>query len=340
MRVTRLLPLLLLPLAAALQEADRAGSPGWRKGEGWGWIWGEEDEHGALNHMSEATRLEALSLVREGKIYDLGVTFSRRSFVWPGHSASEVLTFRSPDGLRRQADQPFTLPDVNPARVGWHSCSLFVSDNVATQIDALGHIVGGDQTHAYNGIPLDDLAGDFGVRRLSAAGIPPIVNRAVLLDIAGLLELEALPSSFAITPEHIDAALERQDVEIRVGDIVLLRTGTLQYWGEDGAEHEKLAEHDSAGITLETARYLVEQKGALALGSDTSGLEVSPAPEGSDCFVPVHRYLLLQQGVHILEFHDLEELARDQAWEFCYVGTTNKIAGTTAGFALRPIAMR
>lgn len=340
MQATRLLPLLLVPLVVALQDAGPGDAPGWREGRGWGWIWGEDDEHGALNHMSDATRLEALSLVTEGRVYDLGVTFSRRSFVWPGHSATEVMTFRSPDGLRRQADLDFTLPEVNRDRLGWHSCSLFVSDNVATQIDGLGHIVGGDQTHAYNGIPLDELSGDFGVRRLSAAGIPPIVNRAVLLDIAGLLEVDALPASFAITPAHVDAALERQGVAIRVGDIVLLRTGTLRHWGEDGADHDTLAAHDSAGITLETARYLVEQKGALALGSDTSGLEVSPAPEGSSCFVPVHRYLLLEQGVHILEFHDLEELARDEVWEFCYMGTTNKIAGTTAGFALRPIAMR
>ncbi len=47
-----------------------------------------------------------------------------------------------------------------------------------------------------------------------------------------------------------------------------------------------------------------------------------------------------KNGVHILELHDLEALARDQVWEFCYMATTNKLAGTTAGFALRPIALR
>jgi hypothetical protein len=76
------------------------------------------------------------------------------------------------------------------------------------------------------------------------------------------------------------------------------------------------------------------------IGSDTSGLEVAPAAEGSDTFIPVHKYLLIEQGVHILEFHNLEELARDKAYEFCYIAMTNKIAGSTAGFALRPIALR
>ena len=329
----------LLPFGLDAQGPAQ-DSPGWQEGRGWGWIWGPEDEVGALNHMSDQTRKAALGLVKEGQIYDLGVTFSRNSFVWPGHNRSEVMSFRSPDGIRRMGDLEFTRPELNPAGVRWHSCALFLSDNVATQIDALGHLVSGEQTHGYNGIPLDELGGDFGVRKLDAAGIPPIVNRAVLLDIAGLKGVDALPSSYGISPADIDAATQRQGVEMRVGDIVFVRTGTLRYWGEDGADHAKITEHDSAGLTLETARYLIEQKGAMALGSDTSGLEVSPAPEGSDTFVPVHQYLLIQQGVHLLEFHNMEDLARDQVWEFCYMAATNKIAGATAGFSLRPIAMR
>src|SRR5262249_58080567 len=98
--------------------------------------------------------------------------------------------------------------------------------------------------------------------------------------------------------------------------------------------------HDSAGITLAAAKWLVEQQGAVLVGSDTSGLEHLPAEGKGSGFIPVHRYLLIQQGVHIGEFHYLEELARDKAYEFCYVCMTNKIKGTTAGFCLRPIAIR
>lgn len=105
-------------------------------------------------------------------------------------------------------------------------------------------------------------------------------------------------------------------------------------------DHEKINLHDSTGITLATAKYLVEQFGSMIIGSDTSGLEQQPAPEGSKTFVPVHNYLLVEQGVHIAEFHYLEELAKNQVYEFCYVASTNKIAGTTAGFAMRPIAMQ
>ena len=65
---------------------------------------------------------------------------------------------------------------------------------------------------------------------------------------------------------------------VRPGDIVLIRTGTLRYWGETGADHETLAKYDSAGITLEAAKWLVEQKGAVMVGADTSGLEVGSDP--------------------------------------------------------------
>ena len=47
---------------------------------------------------------------------------------------------------------------------------------------------------------------------------------------------------------------------------MLVRTGTLRYWGKDGANHKKVAEHDSAGITLATAKYLVEKFGAALTG--------------------------------------------------------------------------
>ena len=161
-----------------------------------------------------------------------------------------------------------------------------------------------------------------------------------MLDIAALEGVDVLPAHFAITPEHVDRAVRRQGVELRPGDVVLFRTGVLHYWGENGSDHEKIAEHDSAGITLETAKYLVEQHGSMMIGGDTSGVEVAPAPEGSDTFIPVHKYLLIEQGVHIAEFHYLEDLAREGVSEFCYVASTNKIAGTVAGFTMRPLAIK
>ena len=315
-------------------------SPGWVKGKGWGWIWGKDDEIGAFNAITDKSVLAAFQSVKQGKIYDMGISYSRNSYKWPGHSPGEIMTFRSPEGVRRQKDLEFTSPENNPDGQAWHSCALFMNDNVATQIDSLGHIVTGEDMHWYNGFKESDWGGNFGIRKCSAETIPPVVARAVMLDIAGLKKVDALPKSYAITPKDIDAAMAAQKVSINTGDIVFVRTGTLRYWGHDGADHEKIGEHDSAGINIATAKYLVEQFGVIMIGSDTSGLEVMPPDPPATSFVPVHTYLLVEQGVFIAEFHNLEELARDKIYEFCYIATTNKIHGSTAGFTMRPLAIK
>ena len=317
-----------------------AAVAGWSKGKGWGCVCGKDDEVGSLNAMTQDSVRAALQLATQGKVYDLGITYSRNSYKWPGHSPGEVLSYRTPEGVQRQKDHRFALPDVNPSLQGWHSCALFINDNVATQIDGLGHITVGADNHWYNGFKEADWGGNFGVRKCDATTIPPIIARGVMLDIAALKGVDALPGHYAITPEDVDAAAKAQRVQLRPGDVVLFRTGTLRYWGPDGADHEKIGTHDSAGINLETAKYLVEQHGSMLVGSDTSGLEVAPAPPGSDSFVPVHKYLLVEQGVHIGEFHYLEDLARDKVYEFCYSAVTNKIAGTTAGFTMRPLGLK
>lgn len=313
----------------------------WQQGKGWGWVWGEGDQVGALNEMSPESMLKAIQSVKEGRVFDLGVTYDRTSFKWPGHSPGEIITFRSPEGVRRQQDLPFTLPENgNSSLTTWHSSALFINDNVATQIDGLGHVVAGEDNHWYNGFKEEDWGGNWGIRKAGAETIPPIVARGVLIDVAGYKGVDALPAKYAITPADLQGALARQGTRLQFGDVVLIRTGTLRYWGETGADHDQLRDHDSAGIDLAAARWLVEEQGALMIGSDTSGLECAAVPPGSTSFIPVHVYLLIEQGVHIGEFHYLEDLAASGTYEFLYLVAVNKIKGTAAGFTLRPLAIR
>ncbi len=326
--------------AAGALYAQDGSRKGFTPGKGYGWVWGKSDEIGALNTLGTADVRRALSIVKEGKVYDLGVTYDRTSYKWPGHNPGEVMLFRTPEGVKRQKDNDFTQGPGNASGTAWHSCALFISDNVATQIDGLGHATEGDDNHWYNGFKEAEHGGNWGLMKCGADTIPPIVTRAVLLDVAGFRKVEALPSHFRITPALLKDVIRAQGTVIRPGDAVFVRTGTLRYWGETGSNVEKLKEHDSAGIDVDAARFLVGELGAVLVGSDTSGLEVGPVPEGSTSFMPVHNYLLIQQGVHIAEFHNMEQLAKDKAYEFAYIGCTNRIKGTSAGFALRPIAIR
>ncbi|HKX31034.1 MAG TPA: cyclase family protein [Blastocatellia bacterium] len=333
-------------LVGSIAIGQQSSLKKWQKGKGWGWVWGPDDEVGALNEMTDASRLAALRLADRGKVYDLGVLYDRNSYKWPGHSPGEIIAFRTPEGVKRQKDLP-AIVNNNASKTAWHSAALFINDNVATQIDGLGHATEGDDDHWYNGFKEKDWGGNWGPRKADASTIPPIIARGVLIDVAGSKAMEALPGNYLITVADLEEALRKQQTRLQPGDVVLIRTGTLRYWGETGADHPKIARHDSAGISVETAKWLVEQQGALMLGSDTSGLEYNPTDEEAQAyrdkyrsFMPVHNYLLIEQGIHIGEFHYLEDLARERVYEFTYLACTNKIKGSAAGFTLRPIAIR
>jgi kynurenine formamidase len=281
--------------------------------------------------------LTALKGVKTGKVYDLGVRVDRTSYKWPGHAPTEIVSFRTPQGLAISKDiVGFSSGKRN---LGFNSGVLFMSDNLGTQIDGLAHISTGPDNHSYNGIQAAQNSSDFGVQRADADSIPPIVARAVLIDVAGDRGVDALPSNFAIGPKELQSALKRQQVDVEPGDVALIRTGTLRFWGSTGADHDRLREHDSAGLTLAGAKWLVEQKGAVLIGSDTSGLEVGRDPDQPDRPNSVHEYLLVEQGVHIGEFHNLEELSRNKVYRFAYIALTNRIKGAAAGTAMRPIAI-
>lgn len=329
--------LLVAVVLLAFAAGTSAQSPGWVKGKGYGWIWGPNDEIGALNMLTPQRVMAAMKIPTQGKVYDLGALYDRASFQWPGHSPAEVISFRTPEGLKRQKDLAFL--EGKAAR--WHSNAVFINDNVGTQIDSLCHITVGDDNHWYNGYKEADWGGNFGPRKACADKMPPIITRGVLIDVAGLKNQVPLPGEYEITPDDLKAALSRQNVDIQPGDAVFIRTGIMSLWGEAGHDKAKLAPHDSAGIGLPAAKFLVEEKGAILIGADTSGLECTgKCWKNPADFYPVHVYLLAEQGVYIGEFHNLEELAKDRVYQFLYMNATSKLRGTTAGFVMRPAAIR
>lgn len=302
----------------------------WVKGKGWGWIWGPQDEIGALNAITEKSVTAALRLASKGKIADLGVTVDRRSFRWSGHAPTEVIAYRTPQGERVVGDD---VPGMNDPR--WHSTAIFTGDNIGTHLDGLAHITigtGGD-THWYNGFREVQYGSDFGALRGGVDKFPPIVARGVLIDVAAFKKMKALPGHYGIGPDELQETLAWQKTDLHVGDVVLVRTGTGQFWGDTGADHESIALHDTAGINYESAKWLVEYAGAMLIGSDTTTVEVIPYKES------IHVYLLVEQGVSLGELHYLEQLSTERVYEFAYIAATNKIRGAVAGVAMRPMAI-
>ena len=60
---------------------------------------GDDDQLGNLNELSPELTMKALSMVKEGKVHDLGLTYERRSYKFAEHSPGEIISFRTPSGM-------------------------------------------------------------------------------------------------------------------------------------------------------------------------------------------------------------------------------------------------
>jgi len=204
--------------------------------------------------------------------------------------------------------------------------------HTGTHLDSLAHIALGDDAHWYGGFTADKDLGDFGPLKADASTMPPVVTRGVLLDVAKAKGVDAIAAHEAITSADLELTARLQGTPIEDGDVVLVRTGYLASW----PDRDLLAQHAGAGIDLSAAHWLHE-RGCVIVGADTETVEqVPPAVPGNPH--PVHSFLLVEQGIPLLELADLEGLARDDVHVFAFVSLPVKIRGGT-GALVDPIAI-
>jgi kynurenine formamidase len=206
--------------------------------------------------------------------------------------------------------------------------AITLGGHVGTHIDALCHFSCGGKLH--NGAEAEQVQSyGGGFRALSVDTIAPMVRRGVLLDIATVVGVEALEADFTVTPEHLESAVGAAGVEIRKGDVVLLRTGWARFF-RDAARF--IRQVQGPGPEVEGARWL-SARGIFAAGADTVAFERVPSAD-----MPVHVHLLVERGIHLIECLNLEDLARDGVHEFAFVAAPMKIEGGT-GAPVRPLAL-
>lgn len=203
------------------------------------------------------------------------------------------------------------------------SDAIALGSHTGTHIDALCHFSCGGKL--YGGDSVSDLQSyGRGLQQHSIDTVKPILRRGVLLDIAGA---NPLPDDFEITPQHLDAAA--QGIDIRPGDIVLLRTGWARYFRDPG---KFISQVHGPGPAIAGARWLSERR-IFAAGSDTVAFEKVP-----DIAMPVHVHLLVESGIHIVECLNLEELAAAGVREFLFIALPLRLEGAT-GSPVRPVAI-
>ncbi|MHA7777848.1 cyclase family protein [Roseibium sp. M-1] len=311
--------------AAALVAVALAGSPAMAESDQAGRSpWGPEDEIGALNMMSDASRLEILQRIDAGRVYDLGVEL----FVGMPDCCSAA--FGDPTYQMMMLHTP-ARGDGSTELLSHSSEAVSMNTHTGTHIDTLSHF--GLHGKIWNGASANEALGARGWAKSGAEKYPPIVARGVLIDVAKAKGVDVLPASYAITVEDLKTALEGQGTALHKGDVVLIRTGQMSLW----PDKSKLSLFSQSGLGLEAARWLAEEQEAMVLGADNLGLESFPSSDPHN-FAPVHSYLLAQKGVSFIELLWLEDLARDGVHEFAFITSPLKLRGAT-GSPIRPIAI-
>jgi kynurenine formamidase len=276
--------------------------------------------------------MAALGMPTEGCVYDLDPGRFPGMPLWWGHPPFQVLTYRSPRGVRVQRDHEWLAGDSNAVDTSFVSELLIVGCHSGAHMDALCHITCGPDDRWNGGTSADEALGDFGSLKDDASQLPALVCRGVLVDCAASLGFDRLPKSYPISLKDFETALERQATEVRAGDVVLVRTGQMSAWPDP----EEWGRTRGAGITLPVADWLIEA-GVCAIGADTEAVEVAPSIVDGNPH-PVHLRALVDAGVYLLEDLYLEELAHDAVHEFLLIVSPAKIRGATGSF-IRPLAI-
>lgn len=292
--------------------------------------WGPGDEIGRLNLITEQSRSAILSRIAGGTVYDLSVDYFIGMPSWQaaGDPHYRIWMTHTPDGT--VVDDPLKVGTTMNKHVSYTGSAVSMYTHMGTHIDALVHF--GMDGKIWNGFSAEEHLGDRGWKVGGAEKIPPLVARGVLLDVATAKGLAMLADGYRITRADLLHTLEQQNIALQTGDVVLIRTGRMKLYDNTEAYMA-----NPPGLGLDAARFLVEESGTMVVGADNLSLEAFPSELETD-YVPVHTYLLAEQGVPIIELVYLEELARDRVYEFVFVGGSLKLRGADAA-PLRPIAM-
>lgn len=300
----------------------------------WG-RWGEEDQRGTLNHITDQTIRTAASLVRTGKAISLQLPLDGKGPQTGAFGRVNPVHQMVATGTDHIAGKQLFSGD----RLGWGYAddSLFLFLQGGTQWDALGHIFRNGKM--FNGFSAADVTAT-GAAHGGVEHMPTVVSRGVLLDLPRLSGRAALDNGEAITPAQLDAACAAQGVSILPGDVVLIRTGDMgrrRYQpGWDG-----YSAGDAPGLSLLCAPWLFDKQVA-AIATDTWGAEVRPN-ELAGTFQPLHLILIVSMGLLIGEIWELDVLAadcaQDRQYEFLFVGPPLVIPGAV-GSPLNPQAIK
>lgn len=298
----------------------------------WG-KWGAEDEIGTLNYVTPEVVRYAVSLVKQGKVFNLGLPIDPTSPCGTGRIGR----------IYRYMISTSQGAGMKPGLAEDH---LFTPLHGNSHWDGIAHFQA--KGKMYNGYDAEKYVTPQGALKNGIHNVAnKVVTRGVLLDVARYKGMRILNGDCLILPEDLEGASKKQGVSFRQGDVILIRTGWQLVWYEQGKE--AYWRSGSPGIGWRVTQWLKNIK-AVAVSVDAQNVEFQPPdPEAQkgigllDWDYPVHVELCRNQGMMVGDCFYMEDLAEDCAkdgiYEFLFVGPPlNIISGT--GSIVNPQAIK
>jgi len=296
--------------------------PGAPPDSNWG-VFGDDDEVGCVNFLTEDGVIDAAKLVRKGQVFRLDT---------PINYASPPLFDRGPVSHTKKSFESLGL-------LGFDDVLNSYNTQEGSQWDGLGH-VGNLKAHAfYNGVTNDQ------VKHTTKLGIhnwaDRFVGRGVLIDAFRYRADSGRPvnplNDVRYSLDDLKQALAAQSTELKPGSVLLVRTGWMPAYLASSADQKRkmapLSDLKACGIddSREMVGWLWDSRVA-AIGTDCPAVE--PWPWDFRQNGALHYRTLSLLGLPLGEQFNLEKLAADCAadkrYEFMLVSVPLHLVGGIA----------
>ena len=259
---------------------------------------GPDDQTGATNRVTAAVTKAAAAEIQTGTVTSMANVLVDGVPLFGTRFSKTILTSFA------------TLPgaEFGNNKLTYMEDTYLSQSHVGTHIDGIGHI--GVEDCYYNQTPMGKYVTQNYLKKFGIENMKSFATRGVILDMvkvfqaAGKLKSNpacrtpCLDGGTVITVPDLQAALKMYNVTLREADAVFLHTGwqdLFLQWQAQNATYNK----SEPGIGQAAADWLASQK-VILVGADTWAVEVIPGEEEGIAF-PVHKTLLTDNGIHIVE---------------------------------------
>ncbi|OAI52818.1 cyclase [Betaproteobacteria bacterium SCGC AG-212-J23] len=307
------------------------------KYKNWG-KWGPKDEIGTLNFTQPEDIVAAARLVKKGKVISLALNFDQHG---PQGAKSKYPAMGRINPvhtmLRTGTDAYAGVLDHRGIRAA--DDMVVMPLQCGTQWDGLGHIF--YENSMWNGYDCREVTSNGAQKCGIEKTKNRMVGRGVFLDVARALGKKWLDDGYPITIADLDKTAKMQNVTVKRGDFVVVRTGQMEAKLEAGS-WDGYPGGDAPGFSFETLEW-IKRTELAALASDTWGCEVRPNESEQGINQPWHWITIPIMGMTMGEIFYVKELAEDCAadktYEFLFVAPAIPITGAV-GSPTNPLAIK